>query len=97
VAEGAAKSDSEKLGELYEDWYGSERDKHLAFRDRFRNVERWVLDQQEAAKLKAAEEKGKRFLFSQVAKLLQFVGFSGLLLIIGFAIRFINSWRGGVP
>lgn len=97
MAENLNKTNSEKVDELYEDWYGPPRDPQNAFRTRFIAVEDWAREQKEARKLKDAEEKGRHFLGQQVVSLLRYVGFSGLLLLLGAAIRFYNSMQGGTP
>jgi len=97
VSENVKKPDHEKLKELYEDWYGADRDPDRAFRVRFITVEKWVKNQMEAAELKKAEEKGRRFLTDQLAQLLKFIGVGGVITLIGLIIRLYNSWQGGTP
>ncbi len=95
MSETLKKSDTDKLDELYEDWYGPPRDKDRAFRGRVIGVETWYLNQVKKEELEAAEVKGRRYLGEQVISLIRFVGFAGLVVIAGLVIRFINSYPGG--
>lgn len=97
MSEGTRKTDAEKLTELYEDWYGPPRDKARSFRDRFLAVETWYVSEVKKTELEAAEVKGRRYLGGQLISLIRFLGFAGIMALLGLAIRFFNAYPGGLP